>query len=491
MFFLSPPSISKIRDIDGFELWYQPAYDYRTGHVQHNEVLLRWRDSIGRVLRPKQFMPWVSQDSMELALDRLVIHKAIQQIQAIPEASLSINLSEQSIRDTSFPLFVASEIERYRISPTRLKFEISEFQAAHNYPDVLEFIQEIKSIGCSVVLDNFSNDYLTFIQWERLNVDLVKIDGLMMSGSLSEQARFLLAQSITDASAQMGLVSVAKSMTESFSSRFYEQCQFDSAQGYQFKPPSQKICLTSKVDILGVHLDNWMHQDLIEQLDSGIVFTPNVDHLMNIRKDPAYRKAYSIADYKLCNSQVLYFASHFLGAPIHEKITAGDFFPAFCKYHQDNPEMRIFILGHDQHHVALAQENINQKIGREIVVDTCSPSPHFFDNEVESQAIIHQIKSSNASVLAVGIQSPEQEKWIYRYRSQLKEIKLIFALGDAIDIEAGVTKRAPEQLSNLGLEWLYHLLKQPHHLWKRYLINDLPFLWLLFKQKLSSESKTF
>jgi N-acetylglucosaminyldiphosphoundecaprenol N-acetyl-beta-D-mannosaminyltransferase len=44
--------------------------------------------------------------------------------------------------------------------------------------------------------------------------------------------------------------------------------------------------------------------------------------------------------------------------------------------------------------------------------------------------------------------------------------------------------RAPEMISTMGVEWLYRLAMEPKRLWKRYLINDLPFIWLLLKQKM-------
>ncbi|HEY9825640.1 MAG TPA: WecB/TagA/CpsF family glycosyltransferase, partial [Stenomitos sp.] len=55
--------------------------------------------------------------------------------------------------------------------------------------------------------------------------------------------------------------------------------------------------------------------------------------------------------------------------------------------------------------------------------------------------------------------------------------------GATVDFEAGLVPRAPRLVSNLGAEWLYRLSMEPKRLWKRYLINDLPFIWLLFKQK--------
>ena len=57
-----------------------------------------------------------------------------------------------------------------------------------------------------------------------------------------------------------------------------------------------------------------------------------------------------------------------------------------------------------------------------------------------------------------------------------------------IDFEAGNVPRAPVWMSSAGLEWAYRLWREPKRLWRRYLVDDLPFFWLLLKQKLGLDS---
>ena len=87
--------------------------------------------------------------------------------------------------------------------------------------------------------------------------------------------------------------------------------------------------------------------------------------------------------------------------------------------------------------------------------------------------------------MAIGVGAPKQEKWICKYKHKLPNIKIFLAIGATIDFEAGNIKRAPKWMSDIGLEWLHRLLSEPKRLWKRYLIEDLPFLWLILEQKLN------
>ncbi|QIR37963.1 WecB/TagA/CpsF family glycosyltransferase [Tolypothrix sp. PCC 7910] len=242
---------------------------------------------------------------------------------------------------------------------------------------------------------------------------------------------------------------------------------------------------TEKVNVLNIEIDNLLKTEVLENLHDGIVFTPNVDHLMKLQRDQEFLEAYSSADYKLCDSQILIYASRFLGNPIKEKISGSDFFPAFYNFHKKNEQIKIFLLGAAKGVADQAQERINTKVRRNIVVGNYSPTFGFEKNEQECKSIVKLINDSGATVLAVGLGAPKQEKWIYKYKEQLPNIKIFLAIGATIDFEAGNIQRAPVFISNLGFEWLYRMLCEPQRLWKRYLIEDVPFLWLILQQKLN------
>src|SRR4028119_800429 len=239
----------------------------------------------------------------------------------------------------------------------------------------------------------------------------------------------------------------------------------------------------NRVKILNLSIDNLPQSQLLKKLSSGIVFTPNVDHLMKLQGDPDFLKAYESASYKLCDSKILFYVSRFLGTPIKEKISGSDFFPAFYEYHKNNEDIKIFLLGAREGVALEAQNKINAKVGRRIVVGAHSPSFGFEKNEAECQKIIEMINQSGATVLAVGVGSPKQEKFISKYKDQLQNIEIFLAIGATIDFEAGNVKRAPKWMSELGIEWFYRLLAEPKRLWKRYLMHGPSFFWLVLKQK--------
>jgi N-acetylglucosaminyldiphosphoundecaprenol N-acetyl-beta-D-mannosaminyltransferase len=240
------------------------------------------------------------------------------------------------------------------------------------------------------------------------------------------------------------------------------------------------------VNLLNVSIDNLSITELFEKLDceGGVVFTPNVDHLIKLQYDRDFYEAYNKSSYRVCDSQILMYASKFLGTPLKEKISGSDLFPAFYMYHKDNENIKIFLLGAAVGIAKQAQEKINEKIGREIVVEALSPSFGFENNEEECETIIDRINKSGATVLAIGVGSPKQEKWLVKYKSKLTHVKILLGVGATIDFEAGCKARSPKWMSEVGVEWLYRLLSEPRRLWKRYLIEGLPFFRLILEQKL-------
>ncbi len=242
-----------------------------------------------------------------------------------------------------------------------------------------------------------------------------------------------------------------------------------------------------RVRLLNLLIDNLTKTELLQNLEQngGIVFTPNVDHLTNLQNDQAFYEAYNISNYRVCDSQVLIYASKFLNRPLKEKISGSDFFPAFYMYNKNNESVKIFLLGAAEGVAKKAQENINNRVGRDIVVAAHSPSFGFEKNETECQKIVDLINSSKATVLAIGVGAPKQEKWILKYKDQLTNIKVFLAIGATIDFESGNKKRCPKWMSELGIEWLHRLIHEPRRLWKRYLVAGIPFVWLILKQKLN------
>lgn len=242
--------------------------------------------------------------------------------------------------------------------------------------------------------------------------------------------------------------------------------------------------MNKTIKILNSNILSLTQTDLLNQLQRGVLITPNLDHLVKLQHDREFYEVYRQAEWVVCDSKILYFLSKLLKRPLPEAIPGSSFFTAFYMFHKDDPDCRIFLLGAKEGIAQKAMERINEKVGRKIVVGAHSPSFGFEKDEKECRELVDIVNRSGANVLLVGVGAPKQEKWIMKYRNQMPDVDLFMALGATIDFEAGTLKRAPLLWQKLGMEWLYRCLKEPRRLFKRYFVDDMQFFYYFAQQLL-------
>jgi N-acetylglucosaminyldiphosphoundecaprenol N-acetyl-beta-D-mannosaminyltransferase len=54
---------------------------------------------------------------------------------------------------------------------------------------------------------------------------------------------------------------------------------------------------------------------------------------------------------------------------------------------------------------------------------------------------------------------------------------------------SGAVARAPRLLQQMGIEWVYRLMREPGRMWKRYLIGNLQFANIVLRQRLNLQNE--
>ncbi len=241
-----------------------------------------------------------------------------------------------------------------------------------------------------------------------------------------------------------------------------------------------------RVPVLNVHVHDIGMDELLQALDTGgMVLTLHVDMLVKLQQDRDFYEAVAAFEIVTCDSQILYFALRLMGTPVRERVSGSDLFPRFCDRHRDDPDVTVFLCGGEPGVAETAAERINARVGRRIVVGTHAP-PFGFDSDPDPAALeatIAAINASRATVLVVGLGGGRQEKFLVRHRHRFTHARVFLPLGGVIDYEAGVVKRPPPWVTNIGLEWLARVIQQPRARWHRYFVQQPPALLLLLAQK--------
>jgi N-acetylglucosaminyldiphosphoundecaprenol N-acetyl-beta-D-mannosaminyltransferase len=111
-------------------------------------------------------------------------------------------------------------------------------------------------------------------------------------------------------------------------------------------------------------------------------------------------------------------------------------------------------------------------------------TPPFRPLNLEEEAnLIDTVSKLKPDIFWVGISTPKQEKFMAEYINKL-DTKLMIGVGAAFDIHAGRKKDAPNWIKQIGLQWLHRFFQEPRRLWKRYLINNPLFIYLITLQLL-------
>ena len=206
----------------------------------------------------------------------------------------------------------------------------------------------------------------------------------------------------------------------------------------------------------------------------------NAGKIAAMHSDPELRRSVNESDIINADGQAVVWASRILGKPLKERVAGIDFMSALVEMaHKKN--YRIFLFG--------AKEEIVKT-----VVDTYSDiySPEMiagyrngYFSPSQEETIAHQIADSGTQMLFVAISSPIKENFLYRHREILKNVNLIMGVGGSFDVVAGKVKRAPVWMQNAGLEWFYRFAQEPKRMWKRYLVGNSKFIYLVFKERFS------
>ena len=162
-----------------FSLFYQPQYSVRDGSLVGVEALLRWQKPRDGLLASAEFVPAAEESGLIVDLGGWVLESACAQIAQWRDAGLTmprmaVNLSVQQLRDPGFVSDVRRILDRFRISPAAIEFELNE--AALVDADSQSTIGELSALGVGLALDDFGTGHTALGSLRRHPVRTVKID---------------------------------------------------------------------------------------------------------------------------------------------------------------------------------------------------------------------------------------------------------------------------------------------------------------------------
>jgi diguanylate cyclase (GGDEF)-like protein/PAS domain S-box-containing protein len=205
---------------DGFELYVQPIVDIRRPTAESQtgirfEVLVRMRTGDGHLLLPSHFLPAAERYGLATRIDRWVIDAVFDWFRRHPERiegvdACAINLSGTSVDDPEFLAQLVTILETAPLSPSQLRFEITETAAIGHLNQASRFMKRVEALGCSFALDDFGSGLSSFGYLRTLPVDTLKIDGQFVRDIAQDPVDHALVRSINDIGRVLGLTTIAE-----------------------------------------------------------------------------------------------------------------------------------------------------------------------------------------------------------------------------------------------------------------------------------------
>lgn len=244
-----------------------------------------------------------------------------------------------------------------------------------------------------------------------------------------------------------------------------------------------------KIDFMGIPVDCHSLDETIDRIDRAIQSGEHINHVVinagkvvSMMKDRELFESVLSCDIINADGQSIVWAARFLGKRLPGRVAGIDLMQELVKL-SAKKGYKCFFLGAKEDVVKKVVEKYAGKYGKEIIAGY--RNGYFREDEEESVA--RQIADSGAQLLFVAITSPKKEKFLYKYEGILEKVNFTMGVGGTFDIIAGLTKRAPKWVQNLGMEWFVRLAQEPGRMWKRYLVGNSMFVYLVMKEKLTGK----
>jgi len=217
----------------------------------------------------------------------------------------------------------------------------------------------------------------------------------------------------------------------------------------------------------------------------GLIVTPNAQHVTLAEKDTVFREACRAASLSVPDGASIVLASRILGTPIQERVAGCDLMERLCGECAEHGHS-VFFLGGLPGAAEKAATRLLQRYPVLKVVGTHCPPYGFETNPDECASIRERITHAAPDLLLIAFGAPKQEIWAWQNCLDLP-VGLAMSVGSSFDIHSGMRSRAPRWMQQSGVEWLFRLASEPKRLWKRYLLGNLAFLYIVLRQRFSFE----
>jgi len=228
---------------DRFILFFQPIMKIDTGEITHFEVLLRMLGESGAIIAPYPFIKVAENTGLINDIDRMVLLKTLDFMKAnhhtTKNTNFSVNLSARTFSDKRSIPMIKELLLKSNIDTRNLIFEITETAALQDITAASALVDELRSMGCRIAIDDFGVGFSSFYYLRELAVDYVKIDGSFIQQLSSNRDDQLIVRAMSEIVRGFGKKTIAEYVEDEKTLELLKGFNVDYAQGYYIGTPEQ------------------------------------------------------------------------------------------------------------------------------------------------------------------------------------------------------------------------------------------------------------
>jgi N-acetylglucosaminyldiphosphoundecaprenol N-acetyl-beta-D-mannosaminyltransferase len=237
-------------------------------------------------------------------------------------------------------------------------------------------------------------------------------------------------------------------------------------------PPSIELC---GVDVHAI-TEAQCVEFVMAALDAGRggwVVTPNLDHLRRLVRERDFYELCARADLRVADGMPLLWASKLQRTPLPERVAGSNLIWSVSRAAAERGRS-VYLLGGDEGAAERAAQVLARRFGKLRIAGLHRPPFGFERDAAQMQRIVDELERAQPDLVLVALGSPKQERLIDELRAKFPRVWLL-GIGISFSFVAGMVKRAPPWVQRLGLEWVHRLAQEPRRLFRRYLVDGLPF----------------
>lgn len=204
------------------------------------ECLIRMQGENDQEIPAPEFIPAAERLGLVHLLDRRVLELATNTLQQCPNITLAVNISMETVKDPVWAEGYIAHLRAHESVANRITVELTETQVVDAVDASIEFVSEIKKLGCTFAIDDFGAGYTSFRNLKALDIDVLKIDGSFVTGVASSRDNQLFVRTLLDLARNFGMKTVAEWVDNEADAMLLKGLGLDYLQGYLIGKPTTR-----------------------------------------------------------------------------------------------------------------------------------------------------------------------------------------------------------------------------------------------------------